>query len=63
MPIRLRSRQQKWRIGSIWASRRIRSAVISGEMRADARGPSGMLIAVTPRSRSVRLLATVEPRS
>ena len=45
MPIRLRSRQQKCSMVSMPASRWMRSAVISGEMRELARGPSGMLIA------------------
>ena len=37
------------------ASRCTRSAVMRGEIRELARGPSGMLIAETPRSASVRL--------
>ncbi len=41
----------------------MRWAVISGEIRELARGPSGMLMALTPRSRNALLLATVALRS
>ena len=63
IPMRFRSRQQKCRMGSISASRRICSAAISEESRELARGPSGMFIALMPRWRSVLLLSMADRMS
>ena len=58
MPMTLRSRQAKWSTVSMPTSRWMRHAIARADIRADARGPSGMLMASMPKWCSRRAFAT-----